>query len=422
MPNSAESANSVLDNFSISDTMGMGMGDQNLLEGLMAPETSTANPDNISKIIDEVPDDNIPAKTTAPKGKVVTTEDVDPNAALLNFLGDATNGEDDEEEDDEDDTPGDVISKGKAPVKQSASDDDDDEDDVQDSKFTALSRDLTKLGVFTEVEGEEPISTPEQFLQKFNDEKQRGSIEMVNNFIGQFGDDYQQAFNAIFVKGVNPKEYFGIYNQVVDYAEMDLTQENNQVKVMKQALADQGFEEEDIESEIDRLKNYGDLETVSQKHHKILVKKDTARLAQIEEDSQKELQNKAAIRNQYITNVQSILADKVKNKEFDGIPLNPKLAGELQDFLLVDKWKTASGETLSDFDRTILEMKRPENHAMKVKVALLLKLLEKDPTLSTIQRTGVTKKTDELFADVARHVTKAKTPVQKDNKPKSWFS
>jgi hypothetical protein len=422
MPNSAESANSVLDNFSISDTMGMGMGDQNLLEGLMAPETSTANPDNISKIIDEVPDDNIPAKTTAPKGKVVTTEDVDPNAALLNFLGDATNGEDDEEEDDEDDTPGDVISKGKAPVKQSASDDDDDEDDVQDSKFTALSRDLTKLGVFTEVEGEEPISTPEQFLQKFNDEKQRGSIEMVNNFIGQFGDDYQQAFNAIFVKGVNPKEYFGIYNQVVDYAEMDLTQENNQVKVMKQALADQGFEEEDIESEIDRLKNYGDLETVSQKHHKILVKKDTARLAQIEEDSQKELQNKAAIRNQYITNVQSILADKVKNKEFDGIPLNPKLAGELQDFLLVDKWKTASGETLSDFDRTILEMKRPENHAMKVKMALLLKLLEKDPTLSTIQRTGVTKKTDELFADVARHVTKAKTPVQKDNKPKSWFS
>jgi hypothetical protein len=422
MPNSAENANSVLDNFSISDTMGMGMGDQNLLEGLMAPETSTANPDNISKIIDEVPDDNIPAKTTAPKGKVVTTEDVDPNAALLNFLGDATNGEDDEEEDDEDDTPGDVISKGKAPVKQSASDDDDDEDDVQDSKFTALSRDLTKLGVFTEVEGEEPISTPEQFLQKFNDEKQRGSIEMVNNFIGQFGDDYQQAFNAIFVKGVNPKEYFGIYNQVVDYAEMDLTQENNQVKVMKQALADQGFEEEDIESEIDRLKNYGDLETVSQKHHKILVKKDTARLAQIEEDSQKELQNKAAIRNQYITNVQSILADKVKNKEFDGIPLNPKLAGELQDFLLVDKWKTASGETLSDFDRTILEMKRPENHAMKVKMALLLKLLEKDPTLSTIQRTGVTKKTDELFADVARHVTKAKTPVQKDNKPKSWFS
>jgi hypothetical protein len=191
---------------------------------------------------------------------------------------------------------------------------------------------------------------------------------------------------------------------------------------MKQALADQGFEEEDIESEIDRLKNYGDLETVSQKHHKILVKKDTARLAQIEEDSQKELQNKAAIRNQYITNVQSILADKVKNKEFDGIPLNPKLAGELQDFLLVDKWKTASGETLSDFDRTILEMKRPENHAMKVKMALLLKLLEKDPTLSTIQRTGVTKKTDELFADVARHVTKAKTPVQKDNKPKSWFS
>jgi hypothetical protein len=30
-------------------------------------------------------------------------------------------------------------------------------------------------------------------------------MEMVNNFIGQFGEDYQEAFDAIFVKGVKPK-------------------------------------------------------------------------------------------------------------------------------------------------------------------------------------------------------------------------
>ena len=104
----------------------------------------------------------------------------------------------------------------------------------------------------------------------------------------------------------------------------------------------------------------------------------------------------------------SLKQEKLKTKEFDGIPLSPKTASELQDFLLVDKYKTVSGETLTDFDKAILELKRPENHEQKVKVALLLKILEKDPTLSTIQKTGVTKKSNQLFTEVARQVQKDK--------------
>jgi hypothetical protein len=69
-------------------------------------------------------------------------------------------------------------------------------------------------------------------------------------------------------------------------------------------------------------------------------------------------------------------------------------------------------------------MKKPENHEMKVKVGLILKMLEKDPTLSTIQRTGVTKKSNELFGEVARQVSKAKTPGATSTgsaNSKSWF-
>ena len=141
----------------------------------------------------------------------------------------------------------------------------------------------------------------------------------------------------------------------------------------------------------------------------MLVKKETKKLSEIEENSQRVLQQKAHIRNQYITNVQSILEEKVKTKDFDGIPMNPKLASEVSDFLLVDKWKLSSGETLSDFDREILDLKKPENHSKKVKYALLLKLLEKDPTLSTIQKAGVTTTANKLFESVTRQT--AKKPI-----------
>ena len=290
------------------------------------------------------------------------------------------------------------------------------------TQFGALAKDLAKLGVFSVDEDEElNISTPEEFLDRFQEEKRRGAIDMVNNFIGQFGEDYQSAFQAIFVKGVDPKEYFGAYNNIVNFSEMDLSNESNQVTVIKQALADQGFEAEDIDTEVERLKNYGDLESVATKHHKVLVKKEAAKLRNLEERSQQELQQKQAFKNQYIQNVQGILQDKLKAKEFDGIPLNPKLAGELQDFLLVDKYRTQSGETITDFDRAILELKRPENHEMKVKVALLLKILEKDPTLSTIQKNGVSKKSNQLFGEVARQASRAGKSTSSTQKPNSWF-
>jgi len=416
----AENLDNQFGNFSIENTMEMGMGSSELLNDLMSPETSTSSPDDIKEITaeDKAPKAETPKKAAKSIGETIEEtpeKKEEPKQSIEDFLL----GGDDEEEEEE------------APVKKATgkqveeTNDNDEESEPEVSQFGALANDLFKLGVFSkdEDEDDQPISTAEEFLERFQSEKKKGAIEVVNNFIGQFGEDYQQAFDAIFVKGVDPKEYFGAYNQITSFAELDLSQENNQISVLKQALSDQGFDPEDITTEVERLKNYGDLESVAAKHHKVLVKKEAAKLQQMEAQAERELQQKQAIKNQYINNVQSVLQDKIKAKEFDGIPINPKLASELQDFLLVDKYKTTSGETLTDFDRTILDLKRPENHAMKVKVGLLLKILEKDPTLSTIQKTGISKKSNELFGEVARQVSKSSTKSSSGgaSKSNSWF-
>lgn len=376
-----------MDSFSIQDTMNMGMGNQELLSGLYAPETQTAAPESITPITVEVKD-----SLEKPVTEVVDTTEIKTDNPLADFLEKETTTEETTE----------------APVTTTQ----DTTEIVTDNQFEALAGDLYKLGVFNndDENPDEPITTPEQFKQKFEDEKKKGAQDIVSNFIGQFGEDYQNAFDAIFVKGVDPKEYFTTYNNIVNFSELDLTQESNQIKVIKQGLLNQGFEETEADEEIERLKGYGDLEQVSQRHHKVLIKSEAKKLQEIEENSQRELQQKTQVRNQYINNVQTILQDKLKEKAFDGIPLNPKLVTELSDFLLIDKWKTPSGETLSDFDKSILDLKKPENHSLKVKYALLLKLLEKDPTLSTIQKTGITTQTNVLFDSVTRQT--AKKPIQ----------
>ncbi len=396
----------------------------------MAPETAQADPEAVEPIIKEV-EDAIPEKTITKGKEIIPPKSVDGKteeekqtgeSLIADFLSDDPDAETEEEDVTED--------KPAEPETKDVLDEVVDEEETETSapNFEALANDLFNLGVFNK-EGDEEvtIASPEDFLARFESEKKKGAQSLVQDFIGQFGEDYQQAFESIFVKGVNPKEYFGAYNNIVNFSEMDLTKENNQKQVMKQALKEQGFEAEDIDKEVERLKSYGDLESVSTRHHKVLVKKEAKKLQQLEAQSQQELQAKNAIKQQYQTNVQTILSDKVKDKEFDGIPINSNLANELQDFLLVDKWKTPSGETLTDFDRSILDLKRPENHELKVKVGLLLKMLEKDPSLSTIQRAGVTKKSNQLFGEVARQVTKAKTTVaskrtnSNTKKPNSWF-
>jgi hypothetical protein len=414
-------------NFSIQDTMEMGMGNAELLSDLMGPDSATSNPDDIQDIDNTPPPAPEKKTTSANSGKKPVADNSsddtsdkkpDDKKSLTDFLS----GIDDEEDgDDSEDTDNQPVAKTS---KQDSKEDEADEegDDAPESTFSSLSKDLFKLGVFTqEDDEEEQISTPEQFLEKFNAEKKKGAIEVVDNFLGQFGEDYRNAFDAIFVKGVDPKDYFGAYNQIQSFAEMDLAQEANQVSIIKQALADQGLDPEDVTSEVERLKNYGDLESVATKHHKVLVKKEAAKLQQMEQEKEIQLQQQAQYKYQYAQNVTAVLQDKLKAKEFDGIPLNPKLAGELQDFLVTDKYKTSSGETLTDFDRTILELKRPENHERKVKVALLLKILEKDPTLSTIQKNGVTKKSNELFGEVARQVSKSAVKSKQPVKSTSWF-
>lgn len=408
-----------LGNFSIQDTMEMGMGNQELLSDLFAPDSATSNPDDITDIDEpaapaakKVPGAKPAAKTTSEEGDDEPKEKEDASKSIQDFLL----GDEDDVEDAEDQPVKKTTETAKADV--------DEEEEAGVNQFTALSRDLLKLGVFSQDDDDDEesiIDTPEAFLEKFNAEKKKGAIEVVDNFIGQFGEDYKQAFDAIFVKGVDPKEYFGAYNQIQSFAEMDLTQESNQAAIIKQALTDQGYDPEDVTTEIERLKNYGDLESVATKHHKVLIKKESIKLQQMEQQREVQLQQQAQYKQQYATNVNQVLQDKLKAKEFDGIPLNPKLAGELQDFLVTDKYKTNSGETLTDFDKTILELKRPENHEKKVKIALLLKILEKDPTLSTIQKSGITKKSNELFGEVARQASKTSTKSSKPASASSWF-
>ena len=103
-------------NFSIENTMEMGMGNAELLSDLMSPETSTSNPDDIKEIKDEPIVKEVTPSEPKSSEKSTAKEDTEAKKSLQDFLlGD------DEEEEEEEATPAPIAKKDKAaPVKEVA--------------------------------------------------------------------------------------------------------------------------------------------------------------------------------------------------------------------------------------------------------------------------------------------------------------
>ena len=289
-----------LNNFNIDDSFSAGSGNTSLLNDLMSPETASTDPSDVTAIIKEVEivteeDKTKKKEVTNPNSISDKSEKEVAKSVLSDFLSDDSN---------DDDTENNISKENKNNLAKEENILEKDKNNVEVSKFSALSKDLFKLGVFNKEEDEADvdIASPEDFLERFQLEKKKGANEIVENFIGQFGEDYQNAFQAIFVNGADPKQYFSAYNEVVDYSQMDMTIEENQKSVMRQALLNQEYEQEDIETEIERLINYGDLENVSVKHHKILVKRGAAKLQEIQEQADVQLKQKTAQKTQFINN------------------------------------------------------------------------------------------------------------------------
>jgi len=385
--------------FGIVDTIAS--SSQTLVDDFLNDKVATTNPDDVKSIEEEETPKKTP-KTTTTKEEVKEEKEEEKPFSFDDL-------KDEDEEEDVEEKP----SKDKKPTAETT----EEKEDGDFNPFSSFSKELYKIGAFVGPEEGEPTipTTPEEFLEAMNTQVNIKAETAVDNFIGKFGEDYQKAFEAIFVNGADPKDYFKTYTAIENFAQMDLTSEANQELVARQALQDMEYEPEDIDKEIERLKQYADLEEYAKRQHKVLIKKEAHKLQRIEDESKTKLSQEAAVKRQFATNVSTILQDKLKAKDFDGIPINPKLATEIQDMLLSEKWKNKAGKTLTDFDVELLNLDRPENHELKVKYALILKMLKTDPSLSSIKKAGVTKQTNKLFEEVARQKSKTVTATKTDN-------
>lgn len=304
--------------------------------------------------------------------------------------------------------------KEEKPEDDEDKDDEDDEDtDDGKSQFEILSKSLYQAGVFTaDVDpetGEEIVhtaKTPEEFKKLFEYQKQRDMFAMLDNHLSKFGEDRQELFDAIFNKGVDPKEYLPVYNRIEDFESLTTDTEANQERIVSEWYRRSGVPEDKIAGRIQKLKDISELQADAEEALPLLISQDKKALKDQEDRKAAEIEGEKQKDIQYKNSLVKILSEKIQAKEFDGIPVSEQTAQKAFDFLYNKKWQGKDGKKFTDFDKFVLELNKPENHALKIKAGLLF---QNNLDLSKVQKKAVSKESSELFSEFATKKTKQAT-------------
>lgn len=312
---------------------------------------------------------------------------------------------DEEDEEEEQIDEADIAGKAKKP---------------EDTIYSSLSKELLNLGVFTTDEDEEgnevtpDVKDGNQFLDRFRVETQKQASDIIDKFLGRFGEDYREMFDAVFVNGVPPSDYVSKQSKIQGIKDLDISSEENQEKIVRQWYRSQDRSPESIESRIQKLKNYAELSDEATEAKRVLVVKEEKELADSAIQRRQDVDRRNQIKNEYLTSVNKILQEKLKSKDYDSIPVDKKFAESTYAYLTQDRYQTADKQVLTEFDKDILDLNRPQNHGLKIKLAMLMQLLKVDPTLSRLAKKAVSNESNQVFADLEKKFGKKKTTTQKD--------
>lgn len=379
------------------------MGNINEAEAFLSDTVIKAKPGEELKEIDEEEElaKAEEAKQAALKKKA---EKAPPKKSAAELGEDFFNTGDEEDEDPQEelDTNGKPL-KPIVPAKKEETTED------KGNEFENFSKELYDLNVLTlDEEGQTPLlaKTGDDLLELLNKEKQKGAIAWLDNFLEQHGEDRRELFQAIFVNGVDPKTYLPVYNQLENLKGLSLEEEANQEKVVREFYKRAGIAEEKISTKIQRLKDSADLQTEAEDFHPQLVAQDEQRAKDIEEQAAESTRMQNEIETIYKASISKLISEKGKGKDYDGIPITPQRIQKAVDALQTKKWKTADGQLLTDFDKFILETKKPENIEKRLKIALLEEI---GWDFSKIEKKAISKESNKLFNSLAQKEHKQQT-------------
>lgn len=292
--------------------------------------------------------------------------------------------EDQEDEDDLEDEVLDSKPKGKSKDK---------EEKVESTTSSALN--LLKDKGILDFELEEGEELTEELAEEILEDKFDEAIEgRIGELFAGLPDVVKQMIK--FAKdGGDPTAFVQTLAQATSTGlttNMDMSQEANQEAVMKAMLKKDGYDDEDISTQIEFLKDSGKLKAMAEKRFDVWNKnqeKETQSLTVAQENKKRQDRENLRLRKTELATTLQSTAD------VDGIKLNSKDKRELPSYIFDKSIELENGSKISNYHKDVWEVMSHEKSSLQL--AKLLRDRKKDGSfdfgkIEKIAETAVTRK------------------------------
>lgn len=255
------------------------------------------------------------------------------------------------------------------------------------------------LADFELEEGEEMT---EELAEELLEESYDAGVE---NRIKELFEDLPpvvKQLNQFVINGGNPAEFFNHVNKfqkVGITSDMDLKDEKNQEKVVRQLMKEEGEDDEVIEAQIEFYKDSGKLSTIAEKK---FDKWNKAKEKQEEQMVQQQTQQRI-INKQKLKEYKQNLSQKVTSLDLGEVKFSRKEVKEIPSYIADKTVKLQNGASISQRDVDLYDVL--DNEKASLQLAYLLKNRNEDGTFNFkgIEKNVNTKITKEVKNNIRRN-------------------
>ena len=290
------------------------------------------------------------------------------------------------------------------------------EESGEENPFAIFAKGLAKVGRLVLDEDEDPEKIQwdeEKFIEKFDETVDNSAWSRLEELATEaMGQEGVKVIEDLFINKVPVHQYLASFQQQQSLEELDMSNERNQVELVRYYLRSVvGEDESEIADQIEYMRSNETLEKKALNFQKKLAANEEQVRQRMATESQARQQQMEQFEKQRIDTYSEIAEKAVKAGDLNGLPFNNKDYERVLNSALSKEYVLPNGQKITPFEYKLATLRKDD----PAKYLQIVKLVEDDVNLAPIMKKGVTEKTNEIFKGLQSKTKTSSKPRKNQN-------
>ena len=290
------------------------------------------------------------------------------------------------------------------------------EESGEENPFAIFAKGLAKVGRLVLDEDEDPEKIQwdeEKFIEKFDETVDNSAWSRLEELATEaMGEEGVKVIEDLFINKVPVHQYLASFQQQQSLEELDMSNERNQVELVRYYLRSVvGEDESEIADQIEYMRSNETLEKKAVNFQKKLAANEEQVRQRMAAESQARQQQMEQFEQQRIQTYSEIAETAVKAGELNGLPFSNKDYERVLNSALSKEYVLPNGQKITPFEYKLATLRKDD----PAKYLQIVKLVEDDVNLAPIMKKGVTEKTNEIFKGLQSKTKTSSKPRKNQN-------